>query len=250
MYKLFKKRDTPVSQNAMTGKSKIRTPLTMTGAAIFIGAMLFYTYDDNSKALDSLENVQSSATSLPTMPKPQTEKATNDENPEIKQDKLVADFLIQSQKSIFSPYFKGLVGDPIIRDTVTYENVNFSEAITLSPLEIPFPTESSLLEGFPFTTFGDASLVIENPLNTSIFAKVIYHDESDATNYAVRHVYLSSNSSLTVTGLVDGIYQLAALSPDNPKLSFVTHQFNIYEKTEDGNKILLLGKLNQPSSIF
>ena len=226
------------------------------GSVMFVSAMLYFTYSNSEQQSNELkpsvmshslvENVEKNEyidnnPTHPTQPPESADKASDD---------FVADFIQKSTKSMFSGYFHGLIGDPLIKDTIQYPSVTLSGKLTHSPLEIELPISSSLLEGFPFTTFGNSTLNVINPLNTPLIGKLIFHDDSDQMNYAVRHFYIAPNSQFTLTGQLDGQYQVAGLSTEKSEFAFITQVFNIYERVEFGNNIEMLGKKINPNDIF
>lgn len=226
------------------------------GSVMFVSAMLYFTYSNSEQqsnelnppvlnhshveTVDKNEHISDSP-AQPLQPPESTHKTGGD---------FVTEFLKKSKNSAFSGNFHGLIGDPLIKDTIQYPSVTLSGKLTHSPLEIELPISSSLLEGFPFTTFGNSTLNVINPLNTPLVGKLIFHDDSDQMNYAVRHFYIAPNSQFTLTGLLDGQYQVAGLSTEMSEFAFITQVFNVYERVEFGNNIELLGKQINPNDIF
>jgi len=244
--------DPSVPKNSLGDKTQ--KIVLLAGGTIFIGAMLFFTYGNSNKVDLSAQNPEYPQSNVASEQNQSLKQSsitdTNNIKPVSSSASLKQDFLQKSKLSNFSSYYQGLVGSKYIKDTVQYSPEIFDKKIVISPLENALPPTSALLDGFPFTTFGDSTLNIKNPLNTPLIAKLIFHDESDQSNYAVRHFYIMPNSTFVLTGLLEGTYQVAALSTEYPDLSFVTQLFNIYDHVEDGNSVDMLGKQINPTDIF
>lgn len=244
--------DPSVPKNPIGEKSK--KIVLLAGGSIFVGAMLFFIYGNSDKVDLPTQEPDFTQNNIATEQNPSSEQLSNTKTNNLKPDNssatLKQDFLQKSKLSNFSSYYQGLIGSKHIKDTVQYPPEIFDKKIIVSPLENALPPSSALLDGFPFTTFGDSTLNIKNPLNTPLIAKLIFHDESDQSNYAVRHFFIMPNSTFVLTGLLEGTYQVAGLSTESPDLSFVTQLFNIYNRVEDGNNIEMLGKQITPTDIF
>lgn len=250
MKKTSTQTDSPVSKNSIGDKTHKITLLA--GGAIFVGAMLFFTYSNTEEVEVPAQDAEYAENIVPSENKPLLEQPSESSNISRKNASasLTQEFLQKSKQSNFSSYYQGLIGSKQIKDTVQYPHEIFEKKIIVSPLDNALPPTSALLDGFPFTTFGDSTLNITNPLNTPLIAKLIFHDESDQSNYAVRHFYIMPNSTFVLTGLLEGTYQVAGLSTEQPDLSFVTQLFNIYDRVEDGNNVEMLGKQINPIEIF
>lgn len=242
--------DPSAPKNAVDGKTQKIALLA--GGTIFVGAMLYFTYSNSDKAEISTQDYEYTENRVARENNQLLEQPseTNNIKPMSASASFTQELLQKSKQSNFNSYYQGLIGSKQIKDTVQYPHEIFQKKITTSPLETLLPPTSALLEGFPFTTFGDSTLNITNPLNTPLIAKLIFHDESDQSNYAVRHFYIMPNSTFVLTGLLAGTYQVAGLSSEDPSLSFVTHLFNIYDRVENGNNVEMLGKQINPIEIF
>lgn len=233
--------------------NKAKNIALMTIGAVFVGTMLFFTYSNTDKVDVVNQETEITKDGMTIESNPVTNHPnSNSSNSTAKNSNatLTQDFLQKSKQSNYSSYYQGLIGSKQIKDTVQYSHEIFNNKIVVSPLGVALPHTSALLEGFPFTTFGDSTLNIKNPLSTPLIAKLIFHDESDQSNYAVRHFYIMPNSTFVLTGLLEGTYQVAGLSSEQPDFSFVTQLFNIYDRVENGNNVELLGKQINPVEIF
>lgn len=235
---------------AILKETKPPTLIMFACFSVYLGALAFSSFSN-----DSVDKAKTPEIPPPELSSdvPSGNKASNISSPtniQVSSYDVINEFNTLRNKSVFFHHFKGLVGDQVLKDSIPYDSILLSKSLTTSPLGTPLPIQSSLLDGFPFTTFGDSSLRVINPLNSPVLAKVIYHDEFDKTNYVVRHLYIDSDSPFTLTGLLSGIYQVAVISVKDPNLAYVTQQFVIYDNVEAPNQVELLGKEILPTSIF